>query len=202
MRRARPDPGKARELRDEIVDRGAEHLSYSADGGRIDRYPAPRRNRVDVLPVWGATRHFRIGNTRAMAHVSQVPPVDRTRILIADDDRFFAELLRDALASHDQFDVIGVFANGAEAVAGTKSLRPALVLMDVAMPLLDGIEATRQMQALDDPPTVVLITGEASERDDKRAYEAGASAYLRKTQELVSVIDVIVTLSRVGVAPL
>ena len=137
-----------------------------------------------------------------MAHVSQVPPADRTRILIADDDRFFAELLRDALASHDQFDVIGVFGNGAEAVAGTKSLKPALVLMDVAMPLLDGIEATRQMQALDDPPTVVLITGEASETDDKRAYEAGASAYLRKTQELVSVIDVIVTLSRVGVAPL
>jgi DNA-binding NarL/FixJ family response regulator len=137
-----------------------------------------------------------------MVQGSQAPPADRTRILIADDDRFFAEMLRGALATHDEFDVIGVYENGAEAVAGTKSLKPALVLMDVAMPFMDGIEATRRMQELDEPPTVVLITGEASEQDDKRAYEAGASAYLRKTQELVSVIDVIVALSRVAAAPL
>jgi DNA-binding NarL/FixJ family response regulator len=105
-----------------------------------------------------------------------------------------------ALTSHDDFDVIGVFDNGAAAVEGTRSLRPSVVLMDVAMPQLDGIDATRQMQELDDPPTVVLITGEQSETGDRRAYEAGAAAYLRKSENLVSVIDVIVALSRVGAA--
>jgi len=130
-----------------------------------------------------------------------VPPAGRTRVLIADDDRFFAEMLRAALAEHDEFDVVGVFGNGAEAVDGARSLKPSLVLMDVAMPMLDGIEATRRLRELAEPPTVVLITGEASETDDRRAYEAGASAYLRKSEELVSVIDVVLALSHLTAAP-
>jgi two-component system response regulator EvgA len=109
-------------------------------------------------------------------------------------------MLRCALASQDGFDVVAVAANGIEAVAGTKSLKPTLVLMDVGMPCLDGIEATRQMKELSDPPTVVLITGDPSECGDRRAYEAGAAAYLRKTQQLVSVIDVVVALSSVATA--
>jgi DNA-binding NarL/FixJ family response regulator len=128
----------------------------------------------------------------------EVPPASRTRVLIADDDRLFAEMLRSALASQDGFEVVALAANGAEAVAGTKSLKPTLVLMDVGMPLLDGIEATRQMRELADPPTIVLITGDPSECGDKRAYEAGAAAYLRKTPKLMSVIDVVVALSRVA----
>jgi two-component system, NarL family, response regulator DegU len=139
--------------------------------------------------------------TPSMGLASEVPPAGRTRILIADDDRFFAEMLRSALSSHDEFDVVGVFENGADAVAGTESLKPALVLMDVAMPVLDGIEATRKLRELADPPTVVLITGEDSESNGKRAYEAGAAAYLRKSQELVSVIDVVVAVSRLSAMP-
>ena len=130
-----------------------------------------------------------------------MPAADRTRILIADDDRFFAEMLRNALASHDEFDVVDLVENGAEAVESARTLKPGLVLMDVGMPLLDGIEATRRMRELDDPPTVVLITGEESESNDKRAYAAGAAAYLRKSQELVSVIDVIIAVSRLSVTP-
>lgn len=129
-----------------------------------------------------------------------MPPTDRTRILIADDDRSFAEMMRSALAMHDEFDVVGVVGNGAEAVASATSLKPTVVLMDVAMPVLDGIEATRQMRELPDPPTVVLITGEDVQSGDKRAYEAGAAAYLRKSQQLVSVIDVVVAVSRLSTA--
>jgi DNA-binding NarL/FixJ family response regulator len=136
-----------------------------------------------------------------MGRVSEVPPADRTRILIADDDRFFAEMLRTALVAHDEFEVVGVFGNGAEALAGTESLKPSLVLMDVAMPVLDGIEATRKLRELADPPTVVLITGEESESNGKRAYEAGAAAYLRKSLELVSVIDVVIAVSRLSAIP-
>jgi two-component system, NarL family, response regulator NreC len=141
-----------------------------------------------------------MGETRPMGHVSAVPPSDRTRILIADDDRFFAEMLRSALAGHDGFDVVGIVANGADAVAQTEMLKPALVLMDVAMPRLDGIEATRKIRELPDAPMVVLITGEESSRD-KHAYEAGATAYLRKSQELVAVIDVVVAVAGLSTAP-
>jgi DNA-binding NarL/FixJ family response regulator len=137
-----------------------------------------------------------------MGQVPSVPPADRTRILIADDDRLFAESLRTALSAHDEFDVVAVLENGEQAVAGAEELRPSLVLMDVAMPVLDGIEATRQIRDLPDPPSVVLITGEDSEGVDRSAYEAGASAYLRKSQELVAVIDVVVAVSQVGTAPI
>ena len=111
-------------------------------------------------------------------------------------------MLRNALASHDEFDVVDLVENGAEAVESVRELKPGVVLMDVAMPLLDGIEATRRMRELDDPPTVVLITGEESRSNDKRAYEAGAAAYLRKSLELVAVIDVIVAVSRLSAARL
>ena len=129
-----------------------------------------------------------------------MPPADRTRILIADDDRRFAEMLRSVLAAHDGFEVVGVVENGEEAIAGVEELKPALVLMDVAMPVLDGIEATRQIRDLPNPPSVVLITGEDSDVIDRSAYAAGASAYLRKSQELVAVIDVVVAVSQVSTA--
>jgi DNA-binding NarL/FixJ family response regulator len=132
---------------------------------------------------------------------TRVPPADRTRIIIADDDRLFGEMLRNALVSHDEFDVVDLVENGEEAVASVRELKPGLVLMDVTMPRLDGIEATRRIRELEDPPTVVLITGEEEESNDRRAYEAGAAAYLRKSLELVAVIDVIVAVSRLSAAP-
>jgi CheY-like chemotaxis protein len=61
--------------------------------------------------------------------------------------------------------------------------------------VLDGIEATRKMREMADPPTVVLITGDDGASGDQRAYEAGAAAYLRKSEELVSVIDVVIAVS-------
>jgi DNA-binding NarL/FixJ family response regulator len=136
-----------------------------------------------------------------MDQESAVPPSDRTRILIADDDRLFAQMLRRRLAMHDAFDVVGIADNGAEAIAQAKRLKPALVLMDVTMPMLDGIDATKEIRKLPDAPRVVLITGEDSESGENLAYEAGAAAYLRKSQELVSVIDAIVAVSRLSAAP-
>jgi DNA-binding NarL/FixJ family response regulator len=153
-----------------------------------------------MLAVSGATAIAAIGQTRVVRQVPIVPPADRTRILIADDDRLFGEMLRSALSAREEFEVVGVVDNGADAVARTKSLKPALVLMDVAMPIMDGIEATRQIRKLPDAPAVVLITGEESE-SDRRAYEAGASAYLRKSAELVAVIDVVVAVSQLNTTP-
>jgi DNA-binding NarL/FixJ family response regulator len=133
-----------------------------------------------------------------MGEAQGVPPPDPTRIVIADDDRLFAETLRTALMAHEEFEVVAIAGDGAEAVARVRELRPSLVLMDVTMPVLDGIEATRQIRALPDPPAVVLVTGEEAESVDRRAYEAGATAYLRKSQDLASVIDVIVAVSRLS----
>jgi DNA-binding NarL/FixJ family response regulator len=132
---------------------------------------------------------------------ADLPPSAPTRILIADDDTAFMEMLRTALLDHEEFEVVGVARNGQEAYDRAVELKPSVVLMDVSMPVLNGIEATRLLHGLDDPPTVVLITGEEAEATDAAAYEAGAAAYLRKSEDLPFLIRVIVAVSRLTATP-
>jgi DNA-binding NarL/FixJ family response regulator len=125
---------------------------------------------------------------------------DRTRIVIADDDRQFAEMLQAALTLHEEFEVVAIVGDGAEAVASATELRPELVLMDVAMPKLDGIEATHRIRELPDPPLVILITGQDPRATGENAYDAGAAAYLLKTRDLPNLIDAILTCTRLSAA--
>jgi CheY-like chemotaxis protein len=117
-----------------------------------------------------------------------------TRIIIVDDDRFFVEMIRTALAEFEQFEVVATASNGAEAIERVQEYEPAVVLMDVAMPVLDGVEATRRIRELPSPPAVVLITSGDLDTD-AAAYEAGASAYLRKAEDLPLLIGVLVAAS-------
>jgi DNA-binding NarL/FixJ family response regulator len=131
---------------------------------------------------------------------ADLPPSALTRILIADDDPSFVEMLRTALLDHEDFEVVGTAGNGQEAYDCVVELKPSVVLMDVSMPVLDGVEATRLIHRLDDPPAVVLITGEET-ATDTGAYEAGAAAYLRKSEDLLMLVGVIVAVSRLAAAP-
>ena len=131
-------------------------------------------------------------------HPGQAPsPPDPIRILIADDDRLFARMLRTRLNAHAHLEIVGIADDGSTAVALAEELEPDLVLMDVNMPVLDGIGATQQMRALAHAPKVVLITGEDDEFGTT-AQEVGAAAYLRKSVELLPLIDVIVAVSQVA----
>ena len=120
--------------------------------------------------------------------------LDPVRIVIADDDRLFAEMVRMQLSSREEVEVVGIAATGKEAVELAEELEPDIVLMDVSMPVLDGIEAARAITTGSDPPAVVLVTGEDGELD-ARAYKAGAAAYLRKSAGLAALMDVIVAVS-------
>jgi DNA-binding NarL/FixJ family response regulator len=132
---------------------------------------------------------------------ADLPQSALTRILIVDDDPSFVEMLRTALLDHEDFDVVGTACNGREAYDCVVELKPSVVLMDVSMPVLDGVEATRLIHNLDDPPAVVLITGEETEATDAAAYEAGAAAYLRKSEDLPMLVGVIVAVSRLAATP-
>jgi DNA-binding NarL/FixJ family response regulator len=104
------------------------------------------------------------------------------RILIADDHSLFRDGLRSLLLAQGH-EVIGEAKNGREAVALARELRPDLVLMDVQMPELDGIAATRTLVA--ELPDVKIVMLTASEEESKlfEAIKAGAQGYLLKNLE-------------------
>ena len=107
---------------------------------------------------------------------------NQVRVLIADDQRLFAEALEAILTTDGRIVVVGRAANGEEAVALALGGRPDVVLMDIAMPVLDGIAATEAI-AVDAPETrVVVLTGAEAPDDITRARAAGAAGYVTKDQ--------------------
>lgn len=102
----------------------------------------------------------------------------KVRVLIAEDDYLVAEMIIRALKSIGH-EFIGKARNGMEAIAMTNSLRPDVILMDIQMPKLDGLEAARQIQ--DQVPTpIVILTAHESQTIVNEASEAGVAGYLTK----------------------
>lgn len=112
------------------------------------------------------------------------------RILIADDHALFRDGLRSLLIAQGH-EIVGEAKNGREAVALARELKPELVLMDVQMPELDGIEATRLISATDPEMKVVILT--ASEEESKlfEAIKSGAQGYLLKNLEADQLVDML-----------
>jgi DNA-binding NarL/FixJ family response regulator len=102
------------------------------------------------------------------------------RILIAEDDDGLAALMQEILDGDERFAVVGRAHDGEEAVRVCESESPDIVLMDISMPGLDGIEATRAIHARDADQHVVIYTGSDEYGDVARAEDAGATGYLHK----------------------
>lgn len=114
------------------------------------------------------------------------------RILIADDHRLFAEALEAILASDERLSVAGYARDGREAVELYQQLSPDLVLMDIAMPILDGVQATEQIRELDPKACILMLTGSNARADVDRARRAGAAGYVTKDRIAAELIDAIV----------
>lgn len=102
------------------------------------------------------------------------------RLLVVDDHPVVRAGLVAVLAEQADLDVVGEAANGAEAVAVIPRLAPQVVLMDLRMPVLDGVAATRHIRALPSPPEVLILTTYDTDADIVAAVEAGARGYLLK----------------------
>jgi DNA-binding NarL/FixJ family response regulator len=141
------------------------------------------------VQVSGLSRDF-----LAAAHTTRkVPPVPtNVRVLLADDHPLYAETLETLLALDDRIEVVGRAATGAEAIALTVGLQPDVVLMDVHMPCLDGITATRTITTLLPGVRVVMLSSSAAVEDLERARDAGASAYLTKDAEGLTITEEVV----------
>ena len=103
----------------------------------------------------------------------------RSRILIADDHKLVAELFRQLLA--EDFDVVGIVGDGRTLVRTADKLKPDLILVDVGMPLLNGLDAGRQVKKLLPSVKLVYLTLASDADVAAEAFEVGASGYLLKT---------------------
>jgi DNA-binding NarL/FixJ family response regulator len=117
------------------------------------------------------------------------------RVLIADDHRLFAEALEVILAGDPRISVVGHAADGEEAVRLAGELHPDVVLMDISMPVMDGIEAARAIREHDRNAHILMLTGSNSRADVDSARRAGAAGYVTKDRIASELIDAIVEIA-------
>jgi DNA-binding NarL/FixJ family response regulator len=125
---------------------------------------------------------------------AKAPQAEPVRVLVADDDPMFIESIETLLRGDARVQVIGTASNGQDAVDLARALAPDVTLLDIAMPVLDGIEAARRIR-LDQPNACVLIlTGSSFATDVDRARRAGVAGFLTKdrigTQLVGAILEV------------
>jgi DNA-binding NarL/FixJ family response regulator len=102
------------------------------------------------------------------------------RILIADDHRLFRQGLRQICELKGGFEVVGEAANGQEAIEMARSLKPEIILMDIRMPKVDGVQATSTITAENPESRIIILTMQREDRFVFDAIKAGARGYLLK----------------------
>jgi two-component system response regulator NreC len=121
---------------------------------------------------------------------------DKIRVLLADDHAVLRGGLRALLGLEPDMDVVGEVSTGEEAIERVRALRPHVVVMDLAMPGMGGMEATRQVMALDVGTRVLILTSHAEEEYLLPVLEAGASGYVQKTSADRDLILAVRTVAR------
>jgi DNA-binding NarL/FixJ family response regulator len=129
-------------------------------------------------------------------HSSEVDRKEVIRVLVVDDHALFAEALMLTLGIDERIEVIGSASSGVEAVLLAEALRPDVVLMDVHMPSMDGIEATRLVRRVSPASRVVMVTAARSPQIAFHALAAGAERCLGKDTPALKLIDAILDVPR------
>ena len=117
--------------------------------------------------------------------------MNKVRVLLADDHSLFREGMSNILNGQPDFEVIGEASNGLDAVEKALELRPDLILMDIGMPIFDGLEATRQIKK--ECPDVIIVMLTMRDEDEKlfAALKNGAQGYLLKSIRSWDMVDLL-----------
>jgi len=113
------------------------------------------------------------------------------KIVIAEDSKMLRELLQRTLAEIEGFVVVGAAADGVEAMRLARELKPHVLVLDIRMPLKDGIEVLKEIRAEDSSTVIVMYTSDLNPLTRTTCLEAGANFFLDKTQvrELIEICN-------------
>ncbi|GHG44573.1 DNA-binding response regulator [Flavimobilis marinus] len=120
------------------------------------------------------------------------------RVLLVDDDPMVRRAFRMILATAPDLEVVAEASDGHEVVGAVQAHRPDVVVMDLRMPLRDGVLATQDVTALPDPPTVLAVTSFSSDRQVLAALSAGAEGFLLKDSSPEEIVAAIRAVARGG----
>ncbi|MGE5314741.1 MAG: response regulator [Acidobacteriota bacterium] len=123
--------------------------------------------------------------------MTQTPFHPSIRIVVADDQAIVRRGIASLLSLTEGFRVVGEAANGIEALELAGRLRPDVILMDLAMPVLNGLEAVRKIKAETDAVRIIMLSSHDAEEDVMNAIAAGADGYLLKTASPELLADVV-----------
>jgi DNA-binding NarL/FixJ family response regulator len=126
------------------------------------------------------------------ANAPQARPVS---VLIADDEALFVESVAGLLQHDDRLRVIGTATNGQDAVDLARALDPDVTLMDISMPVLDGIEAARRIRLAHPDACILILTGSSTAADIDRARLAGVSGFLTKDRISTQLVGAILQIA-------
>jgi two-component system response regulator NreC len=121
--------------------------------------------------------------------------VKTVRILLADDHKVVRQGTRALLSAVPEWEIVGEAANGRDAVSLTAELKPDIVILDISMPELNGLDATRQIKKKSPETEVLIFTGQETEELVHDVFDSGARSYIMKTDAADHLIDAIKALS-------
>ena len=122
----------------------------------------------------------------------------RIRVLLVDDQGLFREALATLLGLHSQLEIVGEAGDGEAGVALAQTLRPDVVLMDLRMPGMSGVEATRRLRSLVPEARVLVLTTFEDDDEVLAAIDAGAAGYMLKASPAEKLVEAICTVMRGG----
>ena len=123
----------------------------------------------------------------------------KVTVLIADDQTLFREGIKDLLENEKAIEVIGDAADGAEVLKMAKKLKPNVILMDIKLPHLDGVSATRQIRRECPDTNVLILSSFEDEAHVMEAIQAGANGYLSKMLPASELVNALKTFANEGV---
>ena len=129
----------------------------------------------------------------------EIPPGRKTlrtaiRVLLVDDYEPWCRFLRLTLLAHEEFQVIGQFTDGPEAIQNAKELQPDLILLDIGLPTLNGIEAARHIRKVSPKSKILFVSENRSPDVAEEALRTGARGYVIKSDAARELLPAIKTI--------